>query len=67
MFTPLYGFAGGSDGEYPIAGVVFGPDGNLYGTTAQGGIQDCEYGMLTCGTGFNLRPAAAACKTALCI
>jgi uncharacterized repeat protein (TIGR03803 family) len=35
--TALYSFTGGNDGAYPYAGVIFGPEGNLYGTTAFGG------------------------------
>jgi uncharacterized repeat protein (TIGR03803 family) len=35
--TVLYSFAGGSDGEHPYAGVIQGSDGNIYGTTYQGG------------------------------
>jgi uncharacterized repeat protein (TIGR03803 family) len=58
IFSPLYDFSG-SDGALPVAGVVFGPDGSLYGTTSQGG----DDGR---GTVFNLRPPATACKTALC-
>ncbi len=34
--TVLHAFAGGKDGQYPIAGMVMGA-GNLYGTTDQGG------------------------------
>jgi hypothetical protein len=34
--TVLYNFSGGADGGYPT-GLIQGPDGNLYGTTAFGG------------------------------
>jgi len=65
VFTPLYSFQGLPDGSAPGA-LVFGPGGSLYGPTYWGGLQSCWYGMNTCGTVFNLRPAASACKTALC-
>ena len=36
--TQLYAFQGGNDGEGPLAGPpVFDPDGNIYGTTLNGG------------------------------
>src|SRR5271166_1623673 len=64
VLNPLYLFLGGSDGATPYARVVFGPDGSLYGTTYDGGGDGCSgYG---CGTVFNLKPPATACKTALC-
>ena len=43
-FSSLYSFSGGSDGETPVGGVVIGDDGNFYGVTATGGIND--YGTI---------------------
>jgi len=69
ILNPLYQFRGMPDGFFPEARVVFGPDGSLYGTTFYGGIaqpQCIQGGPLQCGTVFQLRPPATACKTALC-
>lgn len=45
----LHSFAGGSDGEYPLAGLI-AAKATLYGTTAGGGsATGCTYG---CGTAF---------------
>ena len=52
VLSDLYSFTGTQDGGDPIARVVFGPDGSLYGTTSS--------------TVFNLKPSASACKTAEC-
>lgn len=38
--TVLYRFQNYPDGAYPYGGVIFGSDGNLYGTTAGGGASD---------------------------
>jgi uncharacterized repeat protein (TIGR03803 family) len=50
--TVLYNFAG-PDGETPL-GVIFGPDGSLYGVTQSGGDQ----GSIRCGCGtvYKLTP-----------
>jgi uncharacterized repeat protein (TIGR03803 family) len=47
--TILYSFTGGSDGGRPAGGLVQGTDGNLYGTTANGGTNNA-------GTVFKLTP-----------
>ncbi|MGO9518619.1 MAG: choice-of-anchor tandem repeat GloVer-containing protein [Candidatus Korobacteraceae bacterium] len=64
VLNPLYSFVGGNDGAYPSGKVIFGPDGSLYGSTGAGGGDGC--GGYGCGTVFNVKPPAAACKTALC-
>jgi uncharacterized repeat protein (TIGR03803 family) len=46
------------DGDEPGASVTFGPDGNLYGTTEEGG--------LVYGTVYKLSPPPSVCKTSLC-
>jgi uncharacterized repeat protein (TIGR03803 family) len=63
IFNILYTFHG-SDGSLPLAGVTFGSDGSLFGTTNEGGGSGCN--GRGCGTVFNLRPPPSACKTALC-
>jgi uncharacterized repeat protein (TIGR03803 family) len=51
--TDLYDFLGGPTGSSPLfSGVVFDSRGNLYGTTENGGMGDCQGGG--CGTVFEL-------------
>ena len=59
VLSTLYAFTGGSDGEEPQYGVVFGTDGNLYGTTAAGGSAGD-------GTVFKLQPSPTICRSILC-
>jgi uncharacterized repeat protein (TIGR03803 family) len=47
--TVLHSFAGGADGAYPWAGLIFGGSGRLYGTTNIGGT-------FNQGTVFELTP-----------
>lgn len=53
--TILHSFGNGTDGENPLAGVIFDTAGNLYGTTSTGGTfgSSCFAG---CGTVFELTP-----------
>jgi uncharacterized repeat protein (TIGR03803 family) len=51
--TVLYHFKGGTDGGVPEAALTIDANGNLYGTTAQGGNMGCDEG-LGCGTVFTI-------------
>jgi len=59
VFTLLHQFGAAGDGAIPWAGVVFGPDGTLYGTTASGGASGN-------GTVFNLSPPTTICRAVTC-
>lgn len=52
--TVLYSFTGGSDGGEPLAGLAMDNAGNLYGTTAGGGLPGCDYFTQGCGVVFKL-------------
>lgn len=65
VFNSIYSFAGGSDGEGPLARVIIGPNGTLYGTTYAGGGTSCSGGY-GCGTVFNLRPSPNVCRAVSC-
>ncbi len=56
--TVLHHFGNGIDGANPRGGMIFGPDGNLYGVATGGGIQgpvDCFYpGTSYCGGGYGV-------------
>lgn len=58
IVTPLYAFHG-YDGANPQLGLILGPDGTLYGTTANGGQNSL-------GSIYNLRPPATACVSVSC-
>lgn len=49
-FNALYEFRNGSDGGYPVAGLISDSSGNLYGATSIGGVNGG-------GTVFELSPA----------
>lgn len=58
LLSTLYSFSNGSDGAGPIARMVFGPDGALYGSTSAGGGGPCltSNNYRGCGTIFKLSP-----------
>ena len=53
MLTTLHSFKRGTGGSVPLAGLIHATDGNLYGTTFQGGT-NCPSG--NCGTIFEITP-----------
>ena len=58
-YETLYSFAGGSDGSYPAAGLIFDAMGRLYGTTQYGGVISAKTPcaeQIGCGTIFELAP-----------
>jgi uncharacterized repeat protein (TIGR03803 family) len=55
--TQLYAFQGDTDGAFPLAGVIIGPDRNLYGATQQGGNPGCDD---NCGTVFSLAASTSS-------
>src|SRR5208282_794266 len=58
--TTLYSFcsqSGCTDGEGPYAGLVQGTDGNFYGTTLFGGVNDSCIDGIGCGTIFKITPS----------
>ena len=67
VLNRIYNFNGNStnDGGRPFAGLTIGPDGSFYGTTYEGG-GGCSLTNRGCGTVYNLKPPASACKSALC-
>jgi len=55
VLTPLYAFFGQTDGAGPIAPVIFGPNGLLYGSASNGGRGDCIIGnFFGCGVVFTV-------------
>ncbi len=50
-YTTLYTFQGGTDGAFPQGPLTFDSQGNIYGASAQGGINDS-------GTIFQLSPTS---------
>lgn len=68
VLTTLYKFAGDADGANPWAGVVFGPDGALYGTAEFGGYScpSDDFNESGCGTVFRLTPPPRVCSSSNC-
>lgn len=53
----LYSFTGGSDGANPLGGVLFGPSGDLYGTTYSGGSgSGVVFQLTSSGSGWTENP-----------
>ncbi len=57
--TVLYSFAAGSDGAFPASDLIRDSQGNLYGTTQQGGTGNCNLFVQGCGTVFMVSKTGA--------
>jgi uncharacterized repeat protein (TIGR03803 family) len=55
----IYQFKGGADGSIPIDRLIAGPNGSLYGVTADGGVPGPD-GHFVTGTVFRLDPPKTA-------
>ncbi len=74
ILRTIYTFQGGADGSNPYPGVVFGPDGALYGTTSDSGDPEDDRGIhhhdnpseYGAGTVFRLTPPSRACVSFSC-
>lgn len=56
----LHSFGAGEDGAYPTAALVIDGEGNLYGTTINGGAHStCNSGFSGCGTVFKVSSRGA--------
>jgi len=53
IYTSIHDFTGGTDGEWPEGGLAIDSNGNVYGTTYQGGLQNCADG---CGVVYEITP-----------
>jgi uncharacterized repeat protein (TIGR03803 family) len=60
-YRVLYRFTGqNGDGINPLGGLVYGPRGVLYGSTAEGGTGSCSYMNIPgCGTIYQIQPPSA--------
>jgi uncharacterized repeat protein (TIGR03803 family) len=58
-FTTLHNFLGGADGNRPQDGLIQGADGNLYGTTLEGGSHKSSFCSWGCGTVFKISTSGA--------
>jgi uncharacterized repeat protein (TIGR03803 family) len=54
--TVLYSFTGGADGKFPSGKLLLDAAGNLYGTTSEGGIVNCDNLTDGCGVVFKVAP-----------
>jgi hypothetical protein len=52
----IYNFTSGSDGLFPEAGVTFGADGTIFGTTLDGGDSNACPANPGCGIVYQLKP-----------